>query len=39
MEKKIGILLVVLSFLFAACGSTKNIEEEKKCPYMEGENE
>ena len=39
MEKKIGILLLIVCFLFAACGSTKNIEEKEKCPYMEGKTE
>jgi len=38
MEKKTGILLLIVCFLFAACGSTKNIEE-KKCPYLEGKSE
>ena len=39
MEKKTGILLLIVCFLFTACGSIKNIEEKKKCPYMEGKSE
>jgi starvation-inducible outer membrane lipoprotein len=39
MGKRIGILLLIFCFLLAACVSTKNIEEKKKCPYLEGKSE